>query len=311
MSKSLKGWVAGVGILGLTASAAFAGGAWIPDGGDGDVQFGLSRKTADAFWNPDGDTVQNGIEHDFRYGYFSGEAGLGHRLSFRYTVLYLDGYEGPPGDKYHNRGPSETFLGLKYGLRQGKWPMALSANLRSSFLYNQQGTYDRYLYLPDLDDVDLDGDRTEAIPTGVNSEWRGVLGEDLGLSYLVSRSMFKAGWMNLELGYTHRTGNMADEVPFYAELGVPLGWKTLKLKGVYTWVQSVHNNSDVQQPNDRFGCSTVNCFPDSSRMVLSGALFFNFGKNHQWWGEAGWNHWIWGRSTRQYEEPYVSVGRRY
>jgi hypothetical protein len=294
----------------LGAPAALGGGAWVPDGGDGDIQFGYSRKRADESWNPDGETRHSSSWHLFRYGYVGGEVGLGTGFSFRYTVLYLDGLEGPEGDMEHNAGMSETFLGVKRRLHGGKWPMALAFNLRTSLLYDLPGPYDRHLFLPDEDDVDGDGDDTEAVFKGVSSEWRGLLGEDYGLSFLVSRSVFKGGWANAELGYAYRTGNYADEVPLLLELGYRTGYRPLVVKGTFNWVQSLHNDSG-RQPDDRFGCSANNCFPDASRMVLGASVFADLGAQKRWWGELGWNRWVWGESTRKYDEPFISVGRRF
>ena len=288
------------GVLGLTASTSLAGGAWVPDKGDGDIQFGYSRKWADHSWNPEGQTVRNGSNHLFRYGYMGGELGLGYRTSFRFTVLYLDGLEGPPGDYEQNKGPSELFLGLKYKVHEGKWPMAVAFNMRTSILYDQAGTYNRHNFLEGETAVD-----------GVDSEWRGLLGEDYGLTFLLSRSLFGRGWFNLETGYTYRTGNLADEMPLNLELGIPFPWDRLFLKGNFNWIDSVGNNSLTRQEDDRFGCSVNNCFPDASRQVITGALMLNVGRDRVWWIETGWNHWLWGRSTRQYEEPYITFNRRF
>lgn len=174
-----------VGVFALTVSSALAGGAWVPERGDGDFQFGYSRKVAHYSWNPEGRTVQNNSCHLFRYGYAGGELGLGHRVSLRYAVLYLDGAEGPPGDYEINRGMSEAFFGFKYRVHEGTWPMAVALNVRTS-MYDQAGVYDRSKFQPDKDDLDGDGDTDEAVFSGVNSEWRGLLGEDYGLSFLMS-----------------------------------------------------------------------------------------------------------------------------
>jgi len=289
-----------VGVLGLAASAAHAGGAWVPEKGDGDFQFGYSRKFADHSWNPQGKTVENSSWHLFRYGYIGGEFGLGHRVSLRYTVLYLDGLEGPPGDYEQNKGPSETFFGFKYRLHEGKWNMAVAANVRTSILYDQDGTYDRHNYLEGETDVD-----------GVDSEWRGLLGEDYGLTFLLSRSVFDGGWWNVEAGYAYRTGNLADEYILNGEIGYPLPWDRLVVKGTYSLIDSAGNNTETRRHDDRFGCSPNNCFPDASRQVIGASFMLTVGKERLWWVEAGYNHWLWGRSARKYEEPYISLGRRF
>ena len=32
------------------------------------------------------------------------------------------------------------------------------------------------------------------------------------------------------------------------------------------------------------------------------------GGGHNWNVEVGYNKWIWGRSARTYQEPYISIG---
>ncbi|HEX5758004.1 MAG TPA: hypothetical protein VF121_02320 [Thermoanaerobaculia bacterium] len=308
-----RSWYVGraAALLMMAASPALAGGAWVPPAGGGDVQFGYSEKTARASWDPRGETRVSGSWHIFRYGYSGAEVGVGYDTSVRYLVLYLDGLEGQRGDMERNRGFSELFLGVKHQLRQGTWPMALSLNVRTSYLYDLTGPYDRHLFLPDDDDLDGDGDDEDAAFKGESPEWRGLLGEDYGLTYLVSRSLADGGWFNLETGYTYRTGNLADEIPFLVELGYPLPWRSLIAKGTFSWVHGIGNDSETREPDDRFGCSPNNCFPDASRMVLGAALFRSLGAQQRWWLEAGYNQWIWGRSSRKYEEPYLSLGRKF
>lgn len=286
--------------LGFVVASAQAGGAWVPERAEGDFQFGYSVKTADASWDPRGNTRVSTSWHIFRYLYAGGEVGLGNKFSAKFLTLWLDGLEGPRGDMEHNAGFSELFLGLKYQVKDGKWPMALAFNHRTSYLYDLQGQYDRHLF-------------TETGEfNGVSSEWRGLLGEDYGLNFLVSRSMFEGkGWMNIEVGYNYRTGNLSDEVPMYYEIGAPLPWKSLIVKGTYRYVQSISNHDETREYDDRFGCSANNCFPDASMMAVGGSLFRNFGADKKWWGEAGFNQWIWGRSARKYEEPYLTIGRRF
>jgi hypothetical protein len=123
----------------LAPAAGFCGGAWVPEPGKGDVQLGFSRKTASTSWNRDGDVYTNTNAagqisyHDFRYTYLSGEVGLFPRLSARYLVTYLYGLEGAHIDEEKNVGFSDTWLGLKYALARGDWPMALAATERRSW----------------------------------------------------------------------------------------------------------------------------------------------------------------------------------
>lgn len=289
--------------LAVTASRVEAGGAWVPAKGEGDLQLGYSVKTADSSWTARGDSVDNASWHIFRYVYSGGEAGLGKGFSFRYLVLYLDGLEGRRGDMEHNAGLSEAFLGMKYQIKTGTWPMAVAFNHRSSYLYDLPGQYDRHLF--------TDAQNGDAVFKGVSPEWRGLLGEDYGLSFLVSRSIRNGGWMNFEAGYNYRTTNLGDEIPVYFDIGYPIPWQEIKLKGSYRWVQSVGNNSDERIPSDRFGCSATNCFPDASMMAVGLGFFRDFGAEKKWYAEAGYNQWVWGRSARQYGEPYFTFGRRF
>jgi hypothetical protein len=100
-------------------------------------------------------------------------------------------------------------------------------------------------------------------------------------------------------------------VPVSFDLGYPLGWRDLVLKGSARWVQSVGNHDLDRAPDDRFGCSPNNCFPDASMAAVGVALFRDFGARDRWWGELGYNQWVWGRSARKYQEPYLAVGRRF
>lgn len=315
-ARRFRRWLAPVIVLaasGWVAPApARAGGAWVPGAGAGDVQLGYSWKTARASWDPSGKTRVSDSWHIFSYLYLGGEVGVADRLSFTYVVTYLDGLEGergnPDNPMEHNAGLSEAFFGLKVPLRNRRTPMALAFRLRTSYLYDLPGAYDRHLFAEG--DESQEGDAAEAVYNGVSPEWRGLLGEDYGLYYLVSRSLFGGGWGNFEIGYNYRTGNLADEVPVYADLAYPLPWHELLLKGTLSYVQSVGNVGE-RQPNDRFGCSPRNCFPDASRVVGGIGFFRKLGRNDGWWVEVGFNQFLWGRSTRKYQEPYFTLGRSF
>jgi hypothetical protein len=298
----------GLSALLLFPAAGFCGGAWVPGPGKGDLDLGFSRKTASTSWDVNGDvftnlTTVNGKRvisyHDFRYTYLSGEVGLLPRLSARFLFTYLYGLEGPHADEEKNVGFSDTWLGLKYALTQGDWPMALAFTERTPFLYDLPGPYNRYLY-------DSQGNIR-----GVSPEWRGLLKRDYTLTYLLSHSFYGGrGWMNLETGYTWREGAPADQVPVFAEVGYPLPWWGMAAKGAVTYVRSLGNDSP-RQPDDRFGASATNNFNDASMLKAGVSVIVPLAPSHGLSLEAGYNQWLWGISARRYREPFLSVGVRF
>jgi hypothetical protein len=287
----------------LAALPAYGGGAWIPAPGDGEVQLGYSRKTAHTSWDSRGEgfvnLTQGTLEHhhDFRYGYLSGEVGLRERLSFRFLVTYLDGFEGPLEDLERNTGASDAWFGFKYRLRGGAWPMALGATLRTPVFYDLPGPYSRYLY-------NADGSFR-----GVSPEWRGVLKEDYALSYLISHSWLDGrAWLSGEIGYNYRRGAPSDEVPLSFEVGYPLPFLQASVKASTVWVQPV-GNSSPREPNDRFGARPGFDFNNAQHWRAGLSLIVPLGP--RWTVEAGYNQWLAGRSARRYEEPFLSIGRKF
>jgi len=190
-----------------------AGGAWVPEPGDGTLTLGYSKKHAASSWDAFGNAFDNGTQHDFRYAYLDGDVGLFRNLSAQFLLTFLDGREGPPGDLERNVGFSDAWFGLKYQLKQGSYPMALGANLRTPMFYDREGPYNRYVF----------NNRGEI--AGLNDEWRGLLKYDYTLAYYVSHSFLGgAGWANFWTGYTWRTGAPADQIPAVLEAGYPLPW---------------------------------------------------------------------------------------
>jgi hypothetical protein len=287
----------------LAPSVVLAGGAWVPDPGEGWMQLGASRKTAHTSWDANGDTLLNTgrfQNHDFRYGYLSGEAGVVDRLSATWVITYLDGLEGPTGDLHRNTGWSDAWLGLKYRLTDGPTPMALALTVRTPALYDQDGPYTLELY----DD--------EGNFVALSDEWRGLLKHDVTLSYLASRSLWDGrGWGSVETGYTWREGAPADQIPLYAEVGAPLPWGGLKVKATGVAVWSLGNDS-AREPDDRFGSRATFNFNDASMGRAGLSLILPLpGAAEGWSVEAGYNMWLWGRSARQYEEPFLSLVRTF
>lgn len=288
-------------LLTLAASSAQAGGAWVPAAGDGDARFGFSRKTANTSWNANGDVIQNSgrfKNHDFRYYYAAGEAGLGHRFAFTYLVTYLYGLEGPDDDLHKNAGFSDAWLGLRYGIREGETPMAVNLTVRTPALYDIDGPYS-------LELVDDDGS------TRLSPEWRGLLKHDVTLSGVVSRSFRQGeGWGSAEVGYTWREGAPADQLPVFLEGGWTLPWKGVRGKLAVLYVQSLGNDSEAG-PTDRFSARPTFNFNDASMGRVGLSLLVPVGSADRWMLEAGFNKWVWGRSARRYDEPFLSLARRF
>lgn len=289
----------------LIVEAGYGGGAWVPKPGDGDVQLGFSRKTASTSWNRDGETFVNANAqgrisyHDFRYAYLNGEIGLLERLSARFLVTYLDGFEGPHADLEQNTGFSDAWFGFKYALAEGAWPMALSATMRTAYFYDLEGPYNRALF-------DSQGNRR-----GVSPEWRGLLKEDYTLSYLLSNSYKEGrGWMNFETGYTWRSGAPADQIPVIAEVGYPLPFLGAAVKGSALYVRSLGNDS-LRQPDDRFGVSATTNFNDASMARLGVSFLAPLDRSGDTTLEIGYGQWVWGISARRYREPFLSINRRF
>lgn len=298
--------------LAALPQALFAGGAWIPAPGKGDIQFGASRKAADSSWDAAGDyfnntRLVNGRNepniHDFRYGYLTGEIGIVKRLSGTFTLTYLDGYEGTRDALEENQGASDAWFGAKYQLRGGSWPMALGLNLRTPVFYDQGGPYSRYIY--------SDRHRTKIKDT--SPEWRGLLKKDLTLSYLASRS-FEGGkaWANAEIGYMWREGAPADGFPFMVEYGHKLPFWNAAIKGCVMGTRSRYNDS-IPQPDDRFRPRSDGSFNfNTASYVKAGVSFMTaFGQKQDYTLEFGYNQWVWGESARIYKEPYFAFGRTF
>jgi hypothetical protein len=277
-------------ILSLAAAApAFAGGAWVPEPGSGWVQLGASRKTAQQTWSSRGTTNFNAADHDFRYAYLSGETGLWKGLAANWNLTYLDGYEGRPATLRRNKGASDAWLGLEYGFRQKTaMPLSVGVQVRTPALYDEDGPY----------------------CGGECPEWRGLLKHDYSLLFSGSRSFGDGGWANVETGYTWREGAPADQFPLSVDVGVPLPWSRLYAKATGVYVQSLGNDT-VRRPDDRFGSRPGFNFNNASMARVGASLMFAIDAERQWWIEAGYNQWVWGKSARQYDEPYVSFARSF
>jgi hypothetical protein len=115
--------------------------------------------------------------------------------------------------------------------------------------------------------------------------------------------------MNLEAGYTWREGAPADQIPVTAELGWPLPVMGAAVKGSLVYVDSLGNDSP-RKPDDRFGANATFNFNDAS-MARAGVSFILPVGQSGTSVELGYNRWIWGESARRYNEPFLSIGKRF
>lgn len=289
--------VLGLGLLALAPRPVAASSGWVPSPGDGYVQLGFSRKTSDISWDAFGEDRMSPARfenHDFRYYYVAGDVGILHRLSATFLITYLDGLEGPDGDLHRNTGFSDAWLGLRYALVEGTWPIAASVTVRTAAFYDIDGPYT----------LDLHNEAGDFVAN--SPEWRGLLKEDWTAALSASRS-FAAGtqWMNLSAGYTIRTGAPADQFPFSGEFG----WHVPSLpfqawaRGRVFGALSLGNDSD-KEPDDRFGSRPDYNFNDASMVAASIGLGIPIPSASATF-EIGYNQWVWGRSARKYKEPYL------
>ena len=176
---------------------------------------------------------------------------------------------------------------------------AVALTVRTPTLYDQPGPYTRNLY-------DANGNFIRQSP-----EWRGVLKHDVTGSFLHSWSLGGGqGWISGEIGYTWREGAPADQIPLSIDGGWKLPWGGLVAKGSIVVIRSLGNDSP-RRPDDRFGSSAIQNFNDASMARTGLSLMRSFGANDRWTVEAGYNIWVWGRSARQYEEPFFGLTRSF
>ncbi len=291
----------------LGASPAVAGGAWVPAPGEGSVFLGFSRKTANTSWDTAGEKFDNlttfdgqqvHSEHDFRYGYLSGEVGVMKRVSITFVGTYLHGLEGPQEELEKNTGLSDAWIGAKVQIARGAWPMALGFGHRNPVFYDLPGAYSRYVF-------DDRGQRK-----GVSPEWRGVLKHDYALSYLVSHAL-PQGWVSAEAGYNWRTGAPASQLFLNGEAGRALPVLPRLRPSLKLGVQLVKStgNDTPRQPDDRFGARADGTFNFNDASMLKGSLSVFVPLPGGFMADVGFARWVWGRSARRYNEPYISLGR--
>lgn len=341
---SLRFFLLGILFLAIIAPDVQAGGPWTQKKGKVRLTFGYSRKTSGARWGDDGvlnkpadSTLLNGLFHDFRYGYISGEVGITDQLELSGTINYLWGYERVSRDPKTgksikpqweiNEGFTDSWLNLKYQFLGGDFPVAAMISTRFPDLYNEPSEiYSRYetrtctyaITKQTLDGRDTVVKRTDTMPEAT-SEWRGLLKRDLGIHVLAGHSFNGDGYVQAMLGYNLRQGAFADQVMFSVDGGynieVMKGW-TVMPKVAFDYTGGV-GNGNVSDSTDRFasrdalGNGTKNAgFNNAKYGRLYGSVVIG-PSDGQYALDLGIGRWLFGRGAVQYTETYAQFSYQF
>lgn len=298
--------------------------------------------------SPDSAAV-DGKFHDFRYYYFQGSIGIAKNLELDWTLNFLEGREaqtkdpktgklhtytdsegnmikGPDG-AYHyavwelNSGFTDSWVGLKYQFKHGKWPMAVEINSRFPDLYQQPGdAYTRYNYqylLYTYNDVEHDTSYTKRDTiVEAGSEWRGLNGRDFALLLHTGHSFFQSGALYMQgfIGYIWRPNNRFQRTAYadQVEVGINGGYN-IKINNNFHllpkfWFDYIGGIGNGGQPilSDRFYSPYKNNNFNNSktlRAYLNVDLIYKDRLDLQ----AGYGKWLWGEGAVKYTETFVQV----
>ncbi len=325
-----------------------AGGPWVQRTGKVRLSGGYSRKIAGSRWTrdsvnnkitdtPPDSTLVDGLFHDFRYGYISGEVGVAPGLEFSGTINYLWGYERVSRDPKTNKtvaphwelnsGFTDMWLNLKYQFLEGDIPMAAMVSSRFPDLYDEPSVpYTRYQtrtftnnqLVKTADGRDSIVKRTDT-SVEATSEWRGLLKRDFGVHILAGHSFDGGGYVQAMLGYNMRQGAFADQLLFSVDGGYPIeitkGW-TVMPKLLFDYTGGV-GNGGVPDSSDRFQGRDSRGLPQANN-------YFNNGKYGRLYGsvtigpsdgkyglDLGLGRWIFGDGSAIYTETYAQFSYQF
>jgi len=298
--------------------------------------------------SPDSASI-HGKFHDFRYYYFQGAIGIAKNLELDRALNFLEGREAQTRDPktgklhtyydsegnmvkgadgaYHyaiwelNSGFTDSWLGLKYQFRHGKWPMAIEINSRFPDLYQQPGdVYTRYNYqylLYTFNDVAHDTSytvRDTIVEAG--SEWRGLNGRDIAFILHAGHSFFKSGALYLQgfVGYNWRH-NLQFQRTAYADqvmIGINGGYN-VKINDEINllpkfWIDYIGGIGNGGQPTlgDRFYSPYKNNNFNNSK-TLRGYVNVDLIYKNRFDVQAGVGKWLWGRGAVKYTEMFIQL----
>lgn len=335
----------------FSVSEVFAGGPWVLGKGQTEIYLGYSRKTASKRWTPthlntngtpygyddtwgkdslvEGTNLIDNKFHDFRYTYFQPSFGLTNRIEVYGNFLFLDGrevsttdLEGKPLGKDENgnqitewevnKGLTDFWLGIKYQVLKGDWPVAVEFNSRFPDFYSKSSdVYSRYDYKYYTDPVTGVKDTTGQ----PSAAWRGLKKRDFNFLVHAGHSFANyRAWVQAYAGYSIRQDAFADQVL----AGISGGYNffldknhdwTLAPQVAFYYDNGLENGA-IPDATDRFsfGGRQNYYFNSPTTGRLYGSVIGSY--KNMLSVTAGAGYWIFGKGCPQYTEMFVQLGYR-
>lgn len=291
--------VTAASLLTLVPTRGIAGGGWVDEQGKGSIRIGYD-------WKPQVGALRRDIEgnlynalfntsHDYRFLYLSGDVGIVPRLEGSLVLTYLwaweivDSTSEEPSQIYH--GASDMWVGLKYQLLDGAFPVAVGGTVRLPYLYEASST--------------RNGQPLTNVP--------GLLGHDYELSVAVSHSITPRLYATAMGAFRLREGASANQLIY----GVDGGYTLPMLDDRVTVRACIDGVASVGEPRES---TSFDRFPgyrterDGHAFDFNNASYFRpqVGLNVRVLPGIdvglGFAYIVWGHSTVVYRDILAQIG---
>lgn len=276
-----------------------AGGGWTDEPGHGGVRIGFNTKVQpDAKrLDTEGEIYQSlySLTFDFRYLYLSGDVGIikGLEASWLFTYLWasetVDSTSEDPSRYYD--GLSDFWLGAKYQILSGEYPVAIGASIRLPYLYEASST--------------INGFPTTEVP--------GLLKRDYEVDLYASHSFTSELYGSAMAGFKFREGSPANQITFNVEAGGTLPFIDHRLfaKLCLDGVASI-GGPDPYRSTDRFSGYTTergtHAFDFNNASYMRPQIVLAYSVPPSVDLSAGYAYTIWGHSAVVYHDILFQVG---
>lgn len=273
--------------------AVDADDGWVSKPGHGCLQFGFNRKyqLGAKRRDIDGKVYQalNHLTYDFRYAYVSGQVGLYPRVEANVLLYYLSASErfdaaAEEADAYYH-GFSDVWLGFKYQVHQGAWPIAVGTVVRLPYLYTNK----------------------DKAPTG-------LLNRDLALKGYLSHD-FGRMYFSAMAGFNWRESAPANQIIYAFEVAGRPGFgevgSRMRLKFLIDGAASVGSDSPSTFPRDRFPGLTLETgghfFNFNKATFIHPQVSFSYSITPVWNAQVGFGYVAWGKSAVVFTNLYAQL----